>query len=243
MGSAATFATLTRSARNPIDAIGRDLILQATATDAPTVFVIDDDIDDRLSLEALIRSEGWQPESCDSVEDLLSRPRPSVPNTLILAFSNRVSNGLEVQRRIAREWAEMPVVVTSDYEDIRTTVEAMKAGAVDFLLKPCSGELLMAAIRQCLGRSRAALNRAREMHDLRSCYASLTAREEQVMALVVCGLLNKQVGAELGISEITVKAHRGRVMQKMSATSLAQLVNMASKLRIRKPLTSSALFV
>lgn len=243
MGSAATIAIPTGSGRNPIDAFGQDLVPQATSTGAPTVFIIDDAIEDRLSLEALIRSEGWQPDSCDSVEDLLSRSRPSVPNTLILAFSNRVSNGLEVQKRIAKEWAEMPVVVTSDFEDIRTTVEAMKAGAVDFLLKPFSGELLMAAIRQCLGRSRAALNRAREMHDLRTCYASLTAREEQVMALVVSGLLNKQVGAELGISEIKVKAHRGRVMQKMSATSLAHLVNMASKLRIRRPLAPSAFFV
>jgi FixJ family two-component response regulator len=243
MGSAATIAISSGTVRNPINAFGRDLVLEANQSEVPTVFVIDDDIDDRLSLEALIRSAGWQLESCDSVEDLLSRPRPSVPSTLILAFSNRVLNGLEVQKRIAREWAEMPVVVTSDYEDIRTTVEAMKAGAADFLLKPCNGELLMAAIRQCLGRSRAALNRAWEMQGLRSCYASLTAREQQVMALVVCGLLNKQVGAELGISEITVKAHRGRVMQKMSATSLAQLVNMASKLRIRRPLRPSAVFV
>jgi FixJ family two-component response regulator len=126
-------------------------------------------------------------------------------------------NSLDVQKRIAREWPQMPIIVIADYEDIPTTVEAMKIGAADFLLKPFSEEMLVAAIRQSLARSRAALDRAVEMRDLRSCYASLSPRERQVLALVAGGRLNKQVGGELGISEITVKAHRGQVMQKMKA--------------------------
>jgi FixJ family two-component response regulator len=153
------------------------------------------------------------------------------------------SNGIELQKRIARECAEIPIIVIADYEDISTAVQAMKAGAVDFLVKPFSDELLAAAIRQGLGRSRSALDRGMEMRDLRNCYASLTPREQQVMALVVTGLLNKQAGGELGISEITVKAHRGQVMQKMRAASFAHLVNMALKLRITKVMTPSAISV
>jgi FixJ family two-component response regulator len=157
-----------------------------------------------------------------------------VPSSLILAFSPTDLSGLEVQKRIARECPEMPIIVITDNGDIPTTVQAMKAGAVDFFVKPFKDEVLAAAIRQGLVRSRTALDRGMEMRELRSCYASLSPREQQVMALVVSGLLNKQVGAELGISEITVKAHRGQVMQKMKASSFAHLVNMASRLRITK---------
>jgi len=150
---------------------------------------------------------------------------------------------VEVQKRIARECADTPIIIIADYGDIPTTVQSMKAGAVDFLVKPFSDELLLAAIRQSLLRGRVALDRAMEMYDLRNCYASLTPREQQVMALVASGLLNKQVGGELGISEITVKAHRGQIMQKMKARSFAHLVNFALRLRVTRPLTLSAMSV
>jgi FixJ family two-component response regulator len=241
MSSAATIAVPTGSASFPTLALSRELNPLTTSDAAPIVFVVEDDIYVRQSLELLIRSRGWEPQSCDSVQEFLARPRPFVPSALILAFSSTDSNGIELQKRIARECAEIPIIVIADYEDIPTTVQAMKAGAVDFLVKPVSDELLAAAIRQSLMRSRAALDRGKEIRDLRRCYASLTPREQQVMALVVSGLLNKQVGGELGISEITVKAHRGQVMQKMKANSFAHLVNMASKLRIARYITSSAI--
>jgi FixJ family two-component response regulator len=212
---------------------GDNLSPIADSHTAPTVFVIDPDIHIRQSLELLILSRGWQAQTCDSVSEFLAQPRPSVPSCLILAFSSTDSNSLEVQRRIAKECADTPIVIIADYGDIPTTVQAMKTGAVDFLVKPFGDELLLAAIGQSLARSRAALERGMEMRDLRNCYASLTPREQQIMALVVSGLLNKQVGAELGISEITVKAHRGNVMRKMKADSFVHLVNMASRLRVR----------
>lgn len=197
----------------------------------PIVFVVDEDISVRTSLEQLIRSEGWQPETFASVQEFLAQPRPPVPNCLILAISHPDINGVEVRMQIARERVEMPIIVISSYEDIPTTVQAMKAGAVDFLVKPCSHAVLLAAIRQSLERSHVAVDREIQLRDLRDRYASLTPRERQVMALVVSGLLNKQVGGELGISEFTVKAHRGQVMQKMKANSLADLVRMAAELR------------
>jgi FixJ family two-component response regulator len=214
-----------------------DLYPTANSHNAPTVFVVDHDIHTRQSLELLIRSQCWQPQTCDSVSEFLARPRPSVPSCLILAFSSTDSNGLEVQKRIGKECADTPIIIIADYGDIPTTVQAMKTGAVDFLVKPFGDELSLAAIGQSLVRSRAALDREMEMRDLRYCYAS---REQQVMALVVSGLLNKQVGAELGISEITVKAHRGNVMRKMKAGSFAHLVNMASRLRVVRYLATSA---
>jgi FixJ family two-component response regulator len=186
-------------------------------------------------LELLIYSQGWRPQTCDSAQEFLARPRPSVPSSLILAFSSTDSSGLKVQRQIAKECPETPVIVISNYGDTPTTVEAMKAGAVDFLLKPFSEEILVTAIRQSLVHSSAALVRFKEIDGLRSRYASLSPRQQQVMALLVSGLLNKQVGGELGISEITVKAHRGQVMQKMKADSFAHLVNMASRLRKAEP--------
>src|SRR5271169_1801424 len=218
------------SPRNATHVIGRDLGFCPASNLAPIVFVVDDDISLRESLEVLARSEGWEPETFASAQEFLARPRPAVPNCLILATSHPDVNGLEVQKQISRERVEMPIIVVSSYEDIPTTVQAIKAGAIDFLLKPCSQGVLLAAIRQSLERSRVALDREMQLHDLRNCYASLTPRERQVMALVVSGLLNKQVGGELGISEFTVKAHRGQVMQKMKAKSLADLVRMAAKL-------------
>jgi len=198
---------------------------------APIVFVVDEDISVRASLELFIRSEGWQPEMFASVQEFLDHPRPRLPNCLILAISHRGINGIEVQEQMARERAEMPIIIISADEDIPTTVQAMKAGAVDFLVKPCRHEFLLTAIRQSLERSRVLLDREMQLRDLRHRYSSLTPRERQVMALVVSGLLNKQVGGELGISELTVKAHRGQVMQKMKANSLADLVRMAARLQ------------
>ena len=200
-------------------------------TFTPIVFVVDADISVRASLELLIRSEGWQPETFGSTQEFLARPRPLVPSCLILALSLPDENGFEVQKRIARERAEVPIIVISDFGDIPSTVQAMKAGAVDFLEKPLSHHVLLAAIRLSLERGRVALDREMQLRDLRNYYASLTPRERQVMALVASGLLNKQVGGELGISEVTVKAHRGQVMQKMKANSLADLVRMAAGLQ------------
>lgn len=198
---------------------------------SPVVFVVDDDISVRESLELLIQCEGWRPQTFRSAREFLNRPRPLVPSCLILDLALPGLNGLELQKTIAQERAEMPVIFISGCGDIPTTVRAMKAGAVDFLVKPFGDDVLLGAIREALERSRAALDREIQMRDLRNRYASLTPRERQVMTLVVSGLLNKQAGAELGISEITVKAHRGQVMQKMEANSLADLVRMAASLR------------
>jgi FixJ family two-component response regulator len=197
----------------------------------PIVFVVDDDISVRESLELLIRCEGWQPETFSSGQEFLSRPRALVPSCLVLDFSLPGLNGLELQKRLAVERTDMPIIFITGYRDVPMTVQAMKAGAVEFLTKPFGEDALLSAIRAALERSRVALSQEAEMRVLRGRDASLSRREQQVMALVVSGLLNKQIGGELGISEITVKAHRGKVMQKMKADSLADLVRMAAKLR------------
>ncbi len=197
----------------------------------PIVFVIDDDISVRESLELLIRCEGWQPETFSSGQEFLARPRVRVPSCLVLDFSLPGLNGLELQKRIAVERTDMPIIFITGYRDVPMTVQAMKAGAVEFLTKPFGEDALLSAIRAALEQSRVALSWEAEMRVLRDRYASLSCRERQVMALVVSGLLNKQIGGELGISEITVKAHRGKVMQKMKADSLADLVRMAAKFR------------
>lgn len=197
----------------------------------PIVFVVDDDISVRESLELLIRHEGWLPQTFATAEAFLARPQVAVPSCLVLDVTLPDLNGLDLQKRIAADRVEMPIIFITGYGDVPMTVRAMKAGAVEFLTKPFGDEVLLAAIRGAIDRSAVALREEAEMRVLRDRHASLSAREREVMALVVCGLLNKQVGGELGISEITVKAHRGRMMQKMQAASLADLVGMAAKLR------------
>jgi FixJ family two-component response regulator len=196
----------------------------------PIVFVVDDDISVRESLELLIRSEGWEPETFASAQEFLARPRVLVPSCLVLDVSLPGLNGLELQKRVAIERTDVPIIFITGYGDVPMTVQAMKAGAVEFLTKPFSDHVLLSAIRNAIERSQTALGHEAEMRALRDCYASLTRREREVMALVASGLLNKQVGGELGISEITVKAHRGQAMQKMKADSLADLVKMAARL-------------
>ena len=201
---------------------------------APIVFVVDDDVSVRESLEILIRYEGWQPELFASAKEFLSYRQVLVPSCLILDVNLPDLNGLDLQKRLAVDRMDMPIIFITGYGDVPMTVRAMKAGAIEFLTKPFCDDVLLNAIRNALERSRSALGQEAEMQALRSAYALLTPREQQVMALVVSGLLNKQVGGELGISEVTVKAHRGKVMQKMKAESLADLVRMAGTLSIMR---------
>ncbi len=198
----------------------------------PIVFVVDDDVSVRESLELLISCAGWQAETFASAQEFLARPRVFAPSCLILDVGLPDLNGLDLQKRIAGDRIDMPIIFITGCGDVPMTVQAMKAGAVEFLTKPFSDHLLLSAIRGAIVRSHSELDREAEMRSLRECYAALSRREREVMALVVSGLLNKQVGGELGISEITVKAHRGKVMEKMKANSLADLVNMAARLRL-----------
>ena len=199
---------------------------------SPLVFVVDDDVSVRESVELLIQSAGWTPETFASAQEFLSRPGSAVPSCLVLDVTLPGLNGLELQQRLA-ERTYMPIIFITGYGDIPMSVRAMKAGAIEFLTKPLNDVVLLNAIRDALERSRTALRQASELQALRDCYESLTSREREVMALVVSGLLNKQVGGELGISEVTVKAHRGQVMRKMKADSLPDLVTMAARLGLR----------
>jgi FixJ family two-component response regulator len=196
----------------------------------PVVFVVDDDVSVRESLELLIRVSGWNVETFASAREFLARPRALVPSCLVLDVSLPDLNGLDLQKRVAVDRSDMPVVFITGHGDIPMSVEAMKAGAIGFLTKPFGDDVLLDAIKEALERSRRALERETKVRALRDSYESLTPREREVMVLVVSGLLNKQVGGELGISEITVKAHRGQVMRKMKADSLPALVRMAATL-------------
>ena len=199
---------------------------------APIVFVVDDDVSVRESLELLIRYAGWKPETFSSAGAFLVRPRPVSPSCLVLDVSLPDLNGLDLQKRIAADRHDMPIIFITGYGDVPMTVKAMKGGAVEFLTKPFDDGALLRAIEDALERSRAALTDDSELRTIRDNYASLTRREREVMTLVVRGLLNKQVGAALGISEITVKAHRGQAMRKMKAKSVVALAKMAERLRL-----------
>ena len=229
--------TVTRGRHNLMSAAASRSIEVLTMPDVPPIiFVVDDDLSVRESLELLIKSAGWQPELFVSAQEFLSRPRPSVPCCLVLDVTLPGLSGLELQKQLT-ERTDMPIIFITGHGDVPMSVQAMKAGAVEFLTKPFKDDVLLDAIRGAIDHSRAALRLDSEMRLLRKRYESLTPREREVMALVVSGLLNKQVGGELGISEITVKAHRGQVMRKMKADSLADLVTMAARLVLRSAQT------
>jgi len=198
----------------------------------PIVFVVDDDVSVREALELMISSAGWKPEIFASAKEFLSRPRANAPSCLVLDVNLPDLNGLDLQMRVADDRIDMPIIFITGYGDVPMTVRAMKAGAIEFLTKPFSDDALVGAIRHAIERSRTVLGHEAEIRMLSDRYETLSRREREVMALVVTGLLNKQVAFDLGISEITVKAHRGRVMHKMQAGSLVDLASMATKLRV-----------
>lgn len=200
------------------------------ATAPPVVYVVDDDISVRESLELVIRHAGWQPVLLESAHAFLCQPRSAGPSCLLLDVNLPDLNGLDLQARLAGERAGVPIVFITGYGDVPLAVRAMKAGAVEVLTKPYDGDALLCAITDALERSRYALEEEARLHPLRERHASLSPREREVLALVVAGRLNKQIAAQLGISEITIKAHRGRVMRKMKARSLADLVKMTALL-------------
>jgi FixJ family two-component response regulator len=200
----------------------------------PIVFVVDDDISMRESLEALVRQAGWRPQVFSSAEEFLAHPRVVAPSCLVLDVSLPDLNGLELQKRIASDRIELPIIFITGHGDVPMTVQAMKAGAAEFLTKPFSDDVLRNAIELAIERSRAEISHLSTKQVLHERYASLSKREQEVMTLVIAGLMNKQIGGQLGISEITVKAHRGRVMRKMESRSLADLVRMAATLGLRR---------
>jgi FixJ family two-component response regulator len=211
----------------------------ALPSNSPVVFVVDEDLSVREALEALIQFQGWHAETFASAHDFLARPRDLVPSCLVLDITLPDVSGLDVQKRVAADRVDMPVIFVTGCGDVAMTVQAMKAGAAEFLTKPFDARVLLEAIKQAIAQSRAALEQEAVLQELGRRYESLSTREREVMALVVTGLLNKQIGSELGISEITVKAHRGRVMRKMRASSLPDLVNLVMRLHLAAPSSNS----
>jgi FixJ family two-component response regulator len=203
-----------------------------TPVTTAVVFVVDDDVSVRESLELMLRYAGWRCETFASAAAFLARPRPATPSCLVLDVRLPDLDGLDLQGRVAVDRADMPIIFITGHGDVPMTVRAMKAGAVEFLTKPFADDVLLTAVAAAIDRSAAALAREAELREITSAYASLSRREREVMALVVEGHLNKQVAAELGVSEITVKAHRGHLMRKMRAGSLAHLVNLARQLGV-----------
>lgn len=200
--------------------------------DRPTVIVIDDDISIREALEPLLAIAGWRVWTFESASAFLGWNGPEGPACVLLDVSLPDLNGLDLQTRIANEHPEMPIIFLTGYGDVPMTVRAMKAGAAEFLTKPFDDAILLGAIERAVEQSRRIIEERAGLGDIEKRYAGLSRRERQVMQLVVSGLLNKQVGGELGISEITVKAHRGRVMAKMGAKSFAELVRMGERLQL-----------
>jgi FixJ family two-component response regulator len=215
-----------------IDGIDRLPRFVAMPPTRPTVVVVDDDISVRESLELLIQNEGWEPALFESAQEFLTRLPTVVPSCLILDVNLPDLSGLDIQQRITDEKSSIPIIFITGYGDIPTSVRAMKAGAAEFLTKPIDDTIIIQAIREAVLRSQANLKREGAQRQLQERFALLSKREREVMNLVVKGLMNKQAGFELDISEITVKAHRGRVMEKMQATTFVDLVNMAGKLGI-----------
>jgi FixJ family two-component response regulator len=216
-----------------VNAPGHVSRLSAKPEAAPIVFVVDDDISVRESLDALIRDAGWRPKLFESARDFLARTPTSAPSCLILDVNLPDLSGLDLQQRITGESAAMPIIFLTGYGDVPTSVQAMKAGAAEFLTKPFKAGVLIEAIRGALRRSRTMLEQVLERSQLQNRFESLSKRERQVMTLVVKGLMNREVASTLDISETTVKAHRGRVMQKMQAATLVDLVDMAAELGVR----------
>ena len=223
-----------RPARHAFPALpwrGIDDTSRAELTGSMAVFIVDGDEAHRASLQALTRCERWRTEGLATVQELLGRAPHCGPSCLVLDAALQNPGGLGWQRRVSAERPEMPVILIAGNADVPMAVQAMKAGAMDFLTRPVPAHRLLYAIEDALAHSRAALERSASLRAIRARHASLSRREQEVMSLVVTGLLNKQVGAELGISEITVKAHRGSAMRKMGARSLPDLVNMANRLQ------------
>jgi len=215
-----------------MDTLDRLPRLLAMPPTPPTVVVVDDDISVRESLELLIQNEGWQPALFESAQEFLARSPTVVPSCLILDVNLPDLSGLDIQRRISDAKSSIPIIFITGYGDIPTSVRAMKAGAAEFLTKPLDNEVMIAAIRDAVRRSQDNLKREGAERQLQERFGLLSRREREVMNLVVKGLMNKHVAFELDISEITVKAHRGRVMEKMHATTFVDLVNMAGRLGI-----------